>query len=96
MVDPSGKIAPLAIIPMVYGAIEIALSISDIVDWYGDMGDPCLSTGQKTLSTGLLALGMVLPGGGYGKADDLAEGIKYWAPHANVCAICGSGSSTMQ
>ncbi|WP_138985732.1 RHS repeat domain-containing protein, partial [Xanthomonas sacchari] len=63
--DPSGN-CPMCLIPVVWGLIEIGLSIYDIYDTGKTLLDPCVGRGEKAASVGLLLVGMALPGGGYG------------------------------
>lgn len=68
--DPSGHIAWFAI-PLIWGGIEIALSIYDAYDTGRTLLDPCATIGQKTVAASLFVAGIFLPGGGYSKADDV-------------------------
>ncbi|UYK64996.1 RHS repeat-associated core domain-containing protein [Xanthomonas sacchari] len=71
--DPSGN-CPMCLIPVVWGLIEVGLSIYDIYDTSKTLLDPCASRTAKFASVGLLLAGVVLPGGGYSQLDDLAKG----------------------
>lgn len=71
MVDPDGNI-PIPVI--VWGICEIGLTIYDYYDSYNTITDKNSSTFEKSASAGGLLLGMVLPGGGYGKGAK--EGAK--------------------
>lgn len=72
--DPSGN-CPICVVGIVWGLIEIGLAIYDIYDTGKTLLDPCASAGQKAASVGLLAAGMLLPGGGYSAADDAVDGL---------------------
>ncbi|KAB7779208.1 hypothetical protein CEK65_06250 [Xanthomonas sp. LMG 12459] len=71
--DPSGN-CPMCLIPVVWGLIEVGLSIYDIYDTGKTLLDPCASRTAKFASVGLLLAGVVLLGGGYSQLDDLAKG----------------------
>jgi RHS repeat-associated protein len=68
--DPSGELAWFAI-PIIWGAIEVGLSIYDAYDTASTIADPCTSAGEKWLAGGLFMAGVFLPGGGYSAADDI-------------------------
>lgn len=68
--DPNGELAWFAI-PIIWGAIEIGLSIYDAYDTASTLADSCKTAGEKWLAGGLFMLGAVLPGGGYSAADDI-------------------------
>ena len=73
MVDPDGNI-PIPVI--VWGICEIGLTIYDYYDSYNTITDKNSSTFEKSASAGGLLLGMILPGGGYGKgAKVVAKGV---------------------
>ncbi len=65
--DPSGHIAWFAI-PLIWGGIEIALSIYDAYDTGRTLLDPCESTETKVVSAAAFGIGLIAPGGGYGTA----------------------------
>lgn len=66
LVDPTGEIIPLLLAG--WAAIELGLSISDLISTIDTLADPCASLGEKVLSGSLFALGVVGPGGGYSTA----------------------------
>lgn len=71
--DPSGHLVWFAAIPIIWGGIEIALSVYDAYDTAKTLMNPCASNGQKVTAVGLWAAGIVLPGGGYSKIDDVVD-----------------------
>lgn len=76
--DPSGHLVWFAAIPIIWGGIEIALSVYDAYDTGKTLLDPCASSGRKAVSAGLFVAGLVLPGT-YGWADDASDRIKPFA-----------------
>ena len=77
MVDPDGNI-PIPVI--VWGISEIGLTIYDYYDSYNTISDKNSSAFEKSAFAGGLLLGMILPGGGYGKgakegAKAVAKGV---------------------
>jgi RHS repeat-associated protein len=74
LVDPNGRL----VIPLVWAGVaagawaaaEIALTVSDAVDFVEALLDPDVAPTEKLVSGVLLAAGAVLPGGGYGKIKD--------------------------
>ncbi len=69
--DPSGEFVPLLLLG--WAAIELGLSIWDGYDVVRTVSDPCASAEDKALAASLFSIGLVAPGGGYGKADDVAR-----------------------
>ncbi|NKB23506.1 MAG: hypothetical protein GKR87_03820 [Kiritimatiellae bacterium] len=63
--DPYGEVAPLVVAAAVWVVIETGLTLYDIYDAVTTAADPCASALDKSISIGGLALGVVLPGGGY-------------------------------
>lgn len=63
--DPSGHIAWFAI-PLIWGGIEIALSMYDAYDTGRTLLDPCETTEAKVLSAVGFGVGLIAPGAGYG------------------------------
>ncbi|MGH8514513.1 MAG: RHS repeat-associated core domain-containing protein, partial [Gammaproteobacteria bacterium] len=87
--DPSGAfcIPCLALIPIAWQVIQVALTASDVVATAETLSDPDASAFDKASSVGLTALGLVDPiGGGYStgarvarqltKAEQVAENYK--------------------
>ena len=75
--DPDGRIAPVVIAGLVavWGAVEVGLTVSDVVDFLEGLADPNVSALESAVGGGLLAAGVLLPGGGYGKIDDVCKGL---------------------
>nr|WP_320050524.1 RHS repeat-associated core domain-containing protein [uncultured Desulfuromonas sp.] len=73
-IDPTGEFVFVGAAMLIYGAIELALSIYDVYDMLSTLADPCESGISKASAVGLFLLGAVLPGGGYGAVDDIAKG----------------------
>jgi RHS repeat-associated protein len=75
--DPDGRIAPVVIAGLValWGAVEVGLTVTDVVDFVEGLADPNVSALESTVGGGLLAAGILLPGGGYGKIDDVCKGL---------------------
>ncbi len=73
-IDPDGEIAVLALLPVVYAAIEIGLSISDAYSTGQTLLDSSKSGGEKALSAGLFIVGALAPGGGYSSALNFTKG----------------------
>ncbi len=73
--DPTGMLAPIVIgvAAVAWGAIEFGLSATDFVEFFGDLVDPCVTGWEKAGNGLLLGAGIILPGGGYTKADDVAR-----------------------
>ena len=88
--DPDGRFAFL-IIPAVYGAIEVGLSLYDAYDTVSTIIDPCTSSGEKWVAGGLAVAGVFLPGGGYSAADDIARGVAKGAANPKVKAAAARG-----
>jgi RHS repeat-associated protein len=72
--DPNGMIIPL--IAAAWAAVEVGLTIWDIVQTADTLLDPCAGFWEKATSLGGTLAGGVLPGGGYGSAGK--AGAKYW------------------
>jgi RHS repeat-associated protein len=68
--DPSGNIP--AAIPVI---IEGGSTAYDVYYTYSTLTDKCSDNIDKYLSGGGFALGVILPGGGYGKAAKITRGI---------------------
>jgi RHS repeat-associated protein len=83
--DPSGQIAWLAVVPLVWGAIELGGAVIDGVSTAKTLTDPCASGWDKAVSGGLFAFGAAAPGFGYstgGRAaaeggSKLVQGARY-------------------
>lgn len=72
-VDPDGNL-PILIIPIIYAAVELGLSVYDAYETSQTLTDNNASTSQKIAAgTGFVAE-LLLPGGGYSKV--LKEGTK--------------------
>jgi hypothetical protein len=69
-VDPDGQIAIVAAAAVAWAVVEVALSISDAYDVVSTWADPEASLATKAGTTILAGAGLILPGGGYSKADD--------------------------
>jgi len=67
-IDPNGEIAIMALLAAGYAIFEVGMTIYDIVDTILTLVDPCESNTMKGITVGGVLIGMVLPGGGYGKA----------------------------
>ena len=65
-IDPAGDIPFLVGAALVWGGIEIGLSLWDAYETGKTLLDPCASLGDKVSSGGGFMLGMIGPGGGYG------------------------------
>ncbi|MEZ4736311.1 MAG: RHS repeat-associated core domain-containing protein [Caldilineaceae bacterium] len=66
--DPTGEALPLlAALGIAWVVAETAMTASDILDFFDKLFDPCVNTGDKALAGILALLGIVGPGGGYGK-----------------------------
>jgi hypothetical protein len=72
--DPDGEIVPLLI--GAWALAEIGLSAYDIYSTVNTIIDPNVPLSEKLTSGGLTMAGFALPGGGYGKADGAARGIR--------------------
>jgi RHS repeat-associated protein len=91
--DPDGRLPILAIIPIVYGAIELGVSIYDAYTTIQTVRDPNASKTEKTVTAGGFLAGVVLPGGGYGTAgkrvareilDDAGAQLHHIATNKNI------------
>jgi len=69
--DPSGEFIPLLLLG--WAAIELGLTIWDGYDTVRTVTDDCATAEDKALALSLFAVGLVAPGGGYGKADDVGR-----------------------
>lgn len=92
-VDPSGQIVWFAI-PVLYGAVEVGLSIYDAYDTVSTITDPCRTAGEKWAAGGLFALGVIAPGGGYSAADDIGRAVAKKAPDITTPYKRPSGATT--
>jgi RHS repeat-associated protein len=70
--DPSGQIAWLAVVPLVWGAIELGGAVIDGVSTAKTLTDPCASGWDKAVSGGLFAFGAMAPGFGYSTGGRVA------------------------
>ena len=70
--DPTGE-CPWCIAYLVF---EVGLAIYDAYDTASTVFDPCASTSERAIAGGLFLLGVVAPGGGYSKHDDIADAAK--------------------
>jgi hypothetical protein len=59
------------LVPLIWGGIEVGLSIYDAYDTGRTLLDPCATTRQKVVAASLFTVGVFAPGGGYSKADDV-------------------------
>lgn len=73
--DPDGN-CPMCIIPILYAAFELASSAADVHDVVTTVSDPDASTADKVISVVGAGAGLILPGGGYSKVDDVVKGTK--------------------
>ncbi|WP_321532121.1 RHS repeat-associated core domain-containing protein [uncultured Desulfuromonas sp.] len=99
-IDPTGEFVFVGAAMLIYGAIELALSIYDVYDMLSTLADPCESGISKASAVGFFLLGAVLPGGGYGAVDDIAKAAskklpRYHGPkpkyHVNPQHVPGRG-----
>lgn len=66
--DPTGEAIPLlAALALVWMLVEAGMTASDIADFFTKLFDPCVNTRDKALAGILALLGIIGPGGGYGK-----------------------------
>lgn len=68
--DPNGDIVPLLL--GAWAVIEVGLAVYDVYDAGSTLLDDNASTLDKSIAVGGLALGALLPGGGYGTAGKQA------------------------
>ncbi len=54
----------MCVIGVAWAAFEIGSSIFDGYSTISTLNDPCATPGEKWLTTGLFAAGLILPGGG--------------------------------
>ncbi|VAW62716.1 hypothetical protein MNBD_GAMMA08-1242, partial [hydrothermal vent metagenome] len=87
LTDPSGEIVPLLF--GLYALIETGLSIYDAYDTARTLLDPCASGTDKLVAAGLFLGGLIAPGGGYSKADDI-----YDAARRACCFVAGTQVQT--
>ena len=75
LTDPNGQIVPLLAAAGVatWSLIEAGLSIYDVIDTIAALLDPCESFSNKAISAIGFGAGLILPGGGYGKAAKVAK-----------------------
>ena len=71
-IDPTGE-AFMAVLAAAWAIIEAAGSAADAVEVAEVWSDSNASIGDKLGTTGLAALGVIGPGGGYSKIDDVVE-----------------------
>jgi RHS repeat-associated protein len=64
-VDPDGK-EPITVGLVLWGIYEIGSTIYDAYTAYRTLNDPNASAAERSITTGGLLAGIVLPGGGYG------------------------------
>jgi len=82
LADYDGKLAPLIIWALAAGwtSLEISFSVADLLSTVDVLLDPCKSTTEKVLISGLTAAGFILPGAGFGAAykagSEVAAGMK--------------------
>ena len=91
LVDLDGKIPIPLIIGAGYILFEWGLAVYDSYDTLATVIDPNQSFTAKTIAVSLFVAGALLPGGGYSKADDIAEGglqIYKWDKTSKMIA-CG-------
>ncbi len=74
-VDPDGKFAFTTAAVVVWGITEIGLSISDAASTAQTIADPQASLGEKAMSVGMFAAGVVGPGGGGSTALKASKGV---------------------
>ncbi|MCG8461863.1 MAG: hypothetical protein MI919_36735, partial [Holophagales bacterium] len=74
-VDLDGEIAVSSTILLVWGAIELGLTLWDLYDAGSTLIDPCATATEKILSGGGLMLGMAAPGGGFGQTGKGAKKV---------------------
>ncbi len=67
--DPSGHIAWFVLVPLIWGGIEVALSLYDAYDTGRTLLDPCETTEAKVIAAVGFGVGLVAPGGGYGSGS---------------------------
>lgn len=77
--DPTGQWVPLlpwipAMFAAIWGMMEVAATAYDVAETARVFADECSTLDEKWIAGGLLAAGMVLPGGGYSKVGDVAKG----------------------
>ncbi|KAB7765680.1 type IV secretion protein Rhs [Xanthomonas sp. LMG 12462] len=72
--DPSGHIAWFVLVPLIWGGIEVALSLYDAYDTGRTLLDPCETTQAKVAAVAGFGIGFIAPGGGYGTVSK--AGIK--------------------
>jgi RHS repeat-associated protein len=79
-VDPDGNIPIPLIIGAMWAITEFGLSAYDAYDTAGTVLSPKTSLKEKGVAAGLFAVGMVAPGGGYSKLDDILRTVKATRP----------------
>ncbi len=67
MIDPDGQFAITGTLLAIWAVTEFAMSVYDTYDTLSTLADPCSSSYDKGAVLAGVALGAVLPGGGYGK-----------------------------
>ena len=68
-IDPTGN-AFMAVLAVIWAGVEAIASAADVVEVGEVWADSNASIGDKLGTTGLAALGVIGPGGGYSKIDD--------------------------
>lgn len=64
--DPSGKIAPLVLLGVLWAAAELGLTTYDGYNTINTISNPNATTAEKSIVVGGFVAGLVGPGGGYG------------------------------
>ncbi|QNH16232.1 RHS Repeat protein [Xanthomonas sp. SS] len=67
--DPSGHIAWFVLVPLIWGGIEVAISLYDAYDTGRTLLDPCETTEAKVIAAVGFGVGLFAPGGGYGSGS---------------------------
>jgi RHS repeat-associated protein len=93
LIDPDGRIVFLAIPVAVWAVAEVALTAYDVYDFFNTLFDPCASTLDKAISFGGLAVGVFLPGGGYGAG---AKAAAKSANHALEALLKEGGEAALR
>ncbi len=73
--DPSGEIAFVPVLLVAWGIAELGLTAADLYDLANTLQDPNVSTYDKAWSGGLVTLGILGPGAGYGKGLKVGKHI---------------------
>ncbi len=64
--DPAGNVPLIVAAGLLWGGVELGLSLWDLWETGTTLADPCAPDGEKIAAAGGMLLGMALPGGGYG------------------------------